>query len=469
MRRIVTASIALLAVALLQGQPPKVDRTKPPETPPLPGFKLPPVGETKLPNGLTVVVVEDARFPVTTIRLAFGSGDKYDPADAPGLAEGVAAVMTQGTKTRTARQIAEEAAAAGGAINASASSDSLTVGASALAENFAKMLDLVADVAQNANFPADEVGLYQQNRKQELMAERSQSEFLAAEKFYEVVFGDNPYARRSPTMAALDKLNGESLSKFRDTYLAPNNAWLILLGKLPARAEVNKLVAAKFGSWKKREIPMIKTPAPPEPKRTITVVDRPGSVQADVMIGQLGLTRLEKDYFPLLVGNTILGGGASSRLFNDIREKKGFAYSVHSAHTPFKQAGLFRTMMQVRNEVVTDAVSSMLEHMEQMGKAPVTSEELSNVKNYLSGNFVMSLETQNGVAAQVANMKVLELPKDYLETYTARIRSTEPDQIQEAAKKIIAPEDATIVVVGDAGKVAPAMEKFGKAEVVKAQ
>jgi predicted Zn-dependent peptidase len=444
-----------------------IDRTKPPETPPLPAFHLPALYETQLPNGLSVVLLQDARFPMVTVRLAFQAGSRFDPAGLPGLAEAAASLLTDGTKSRTSRQIAEDMAAIGGSINAHESPDSLTISASSLSENTRKLLDMVADVARNANFPADEVKLYKDNRLQHLIEQRSQSEYLASEKLDEVVFGANPYGHTNPTPESIQKLDIPALANFRDTYLVPNNAVLIVLGDLPPRADLLKMLTGQFGDWTKRAVPPATMPPIPAPRKSLTLVDRPGSVQADVHVGHLGITRSSPDYFPLTVGSTILGGGTSSRLFNDIREKQGYAYSVYSHHMPLKDAGLFGAAMQVRNEVMAPALTSMLAELGDMAQKPVTATELSDVKNYLSGTFVLRLQTQDGIASQLAIVKTMGLPIDYLENYTTRIRSVEPDQIQSVAKKIIAPDQSAIVVVGDAKQIGPALEKFGKVEVVR--
>lgn len=457
----------LIAAMTLSAQ--KIDRTKPPETGPLPLFKLPPVYETSLDNGLQVVLLEDRRLPLVTVRLGFQAGARFDPKDLPGLSEAVGALLTEGTKSRTSRQIAEELAEIGGALRAASSADSLILYGNALSEHAATLLELLADVTLNANFPEEEVGIHKARRKQELLAERSEPAFWADEKLASVVFGNHPYSRLNPTPESIDQLNRDVLAGFRDRYLAPNNAVLILLGALPPRKDTLDLIRAKFGDWRRKELPAASAPEFPQPSRSITLVDRPGSVQADIRAGQLAVDRTSPDYFPLVVGNTILGGGASSRLFMNIREEKGFAYDVRSSVQARKDAGLFTVITQVRNEVLQDALAALQAEMETMGKQPVAAEELTNVKNYLSGIFVMALETQNGLANQLATVKLMGLPDDYLETYTARIRSVEPPQIQAVARKYITPEDAGIVVVGDASKIREPLEKFGKVTVVKAE
>ena len=226
-----------------------VDRTKAPVTPAIPEYKLPPANESKLPNGMGVVLVEDARFPLVTARLTFQAGSKYDPKDMPGLSEAVATVLTEGTKTRTSRQISEETDVIGGSLSASAGADGFTLAGNALSENLTRLLALMSDVAMNASFPQDEVSLYQQNRIQNLLAERAEPGFLAQEKMSEVVYGSSPYAHIAPTEAAIKKLDPKVLAGFRDTHLIPNNATLLLIGKLPPRADLMKTITQQFGSW----------------------------------------------------------------------------------------------------------------------------------------------------------------------------------------------------------------------------
>ena len=465
MRIQLMGALALAALAPAQ----TIDRTKPPQTGPIPDYKLPPVQESQLPNGMQVVMVEDPRFPLVTVRLLFKAGTKNDLPELPGLAETVGALLPEGTKTRSSRQIAEELAAIGGALTSNTEHDGLTLSGYALSESLPKLIELLADVAINANFPEDEIALRKQNRKQALLAQMANPAFLGNQRFMAVVFGSHPYSHVVPTMASLDKMNRNTLVAFRDTWLAPNNAVLILIGKLPPRADTLKLIEDPFRSWERKELPAAAKATPPAPKRQLILVDRPGSVQADIHIGRLALTRANPEYYPLLLGNVILGGGSSSRLFTDIREKRGFAYDAHTELRPYREAGADVAVTQVRNEVVDQALAAVLEHLDRIAKERVSANELSDSKNFLSGTFLFRLETQNGLASQLATMRLMGLPNDYLEKYTARIRAVDADQVLAAAKKYIAPGNSSIVVVGEAAKIGKALEKFGTVSVTKAQ
>jgi predicted Zn-dependent peptidase len=181
------------------------------------------------------------------------------------------------------------------------------------------------------------------------------------------------------------------------------------------------------------------------------------------------VTRTSPEYYPLMVGRMILGGGSTSRMFVDIREKEGFAYDAHAEQSPNREAGTFAAVTQVRNDVVEPALKAVIGELERMEKERVSAEELSNAKNLSSGSFLLHLETQNALADQLVMMRNIGLPNEYLEKFTSRVRAVEPDQVQAAAKKYMAPEQSVIVVVGDASKIKSALEKFGTVTVTKVE
>jgi zinc protease len=457
--------LAMSLPAMAQG----IDRSKPPDTPPLAPYKLPAVFETKLSNGLQVMLAGDRRFPLVTLRIGFRAGSRFDPSGQAGLSEMAASLLKSGTPTRSARQIAEELAAIGGTLDASNSLDSLTVSGSALAEHASKLLDVAADVIRNASFPQEEIDLRKQNRLQELEHQLSQSDVLASRKLNAMVFGEHPYARTMPTRQSIQSIRREDLAGFRARLLVPSNAALILIGAIPPQQRALAMIGERLESWTGKPPDSGKTPAIPDPARSITLIDRPGSAQVDIRIGHVSVNRNHPDHFPLLVGNTILGGGASSRMFVNIREKQGFAYQVGSHHGPLKDAGLLTVVTQVREEVLEQALTAVLAEMDRMVKQPVEKEELSGAKNLLNGMFVMLMANQDGLAAQLATLKLNGVQNDYLEKYVTRVRSVEPELIQKAASKYINTAEASIVVVGDASKIAGAVEKFGKVVVEKVQ
>ncbi len=444
-----------------------VDLTKPPVSRDPRPYKLPPVFETKLPNGLTVMLAEDGRFPLVTAQLVFLAGNKRDPKNIPGLAASVASMMMQGTTARTYQQIAEELDSMGGTMNVSTGADSLTVDASVLAENAGRVLELISDISRNAIFPSNELNLHKQNRKQTLLLQHSQPAYMSNEAYRILIFGDAPYAHIGPTAEAIDKLDRKTLEDFRNALLVPNNAYLILVGKLPARAQILMTIADEFGSWQQKPVPAYTSPKPPESKRQLVLIDRPGSVQADMRLGRIATTYNDSAFFPEFVASIIEGGTTSSRLFLDIREKRGYAYDVHTEVSALADGGNFSTVTQVRNEVAADALEGIIGHLDKLANEPVEKQELTDAKSYANGVFLLGMEPQRGLADKLAQMRVMNLPKNYLETYTTRINSVEPDQIEAAAKKYIAPETDTIVVVGDASQIEEQLKKFGTFKVIR--
>lgn len=443
-----------------------VDRSKPPETPPIPDLKLPNIERFQLPNGLHVIAAEDRRFPLTTFRIAFLAGSKYDPKDLPGLSDSVAALLNQGAGSRTAQQIAEQAADLGGAITAASTPDTLTIYGSCLSGNTSQFLALLSDVARNASFPDDEVQLQKQNRLQTLRAERSQADYLGREALSDVLFAGHPYSHIGPTEQALGLLTKQAVQDFRDTYLVPNNGYLVLVGQLPPTDELKKMITDQFGSWAQKSLPAYQPAAIPGNAKKLILVDRPGSVQANIFSAHLAPTYGAPEFFPLAVGETVLGGGTNSRLFQDIREKRGFAYDAHAENEPLKETGVVTAVTEVRNEVVETAVQALDDDLAAISKQDVSSIELMDAKNSSAGRFILRLERQAGLADQIVRVETMGLPKDYLEMFTTHVRSVEPDQIR-ATGKYWSPEDATLVVVGDAQKIQKSLEKYGSVQLTK--
>ncbi|MBS1830395.1 MAG: insulinase family protein [Acidobacteria bacterium] len=455
--------ILFAAAVALMGQ------SKPPETPPLQPFKLPQIKERKLGNGLTILLVDDQRFPLVTLRMGFVAGSRFDPPNKTGLSETVASLLKEGTATRNSRQIAEELADIGANLDASSSADGLTVSGNVLSAQLPALLDLTADVVRNANFPEDEIKLRKQNRAQELAFQRSQSSTLASEKVRSMLFGAHPYSKTLPSPQTVNAITRADLTSFRDRLLTPANSVLVLIGAIPPESKTLELLKARFESWTNKPVPTPPGGDIPKPARKLVVIDRPGSAQVDIMTGHVTLTRSNPDFFPLIVGNTILGGGTSSRMFLNLREKEGFAYQANSMHLPFRDSGYFSAITQVRPEVLEPALKGLFAEMDKMAAEPVGAQELTNVKNYLNGFFVIGLESQGGLASQLSTLRIAGAPLEYLEQYVTRIRSVEPDQIQRVAAKYLTSRDAAIVVVGDAAKITKVVEKFGSVEVEKAQ
>jgi zinc protease len=406
------------------------------------------------------VVVEDRRLPLISFRLAFRAGDANDPESRPGLSDMMAHLLTEGTTTRTSRQIAEEVERFGATLAIGSSSDFTTVAASSLSIYADEILALLADVTLNATFPQSEIDLARENTKQLLIQQRAQPNFLASERLSQVVFGQHPYARVSPTPEMLDAMTRDDLSGFRAFTYIPNNAVLMVVGDVerdPIVARIEHL----FGGWQPGTLPDVNFPALPERSaRAIYVVDRPGSAQSNIVIANHGITRTNADYFPMLLMHTILGANASSRLFMNLREEKGYTYGAYSNLDARRLAGTFRATAEVRTPVTGASLHEFFYELNRIRDEAVSAEELKNAKAYLTGVFPIRIETQDGLVDQLVSIRMYELPSDYLKTYRDQINAVTAEDIQRVAQKYVRPGEAAVVIVGDAAEISDQVKPY---------
>lgn len=432
--------------------------------PPLPlpvrPIKLPVAFETTLSNGLVVVVVEDSRLPLVSYRLALRTGDAHDPPELPGLMDMLTGLLTEGTESRTSREIADEVARLGATLQAGANSDYTTVAASSLETFSENILELLADVALRPVFPPAEVELAKQNTKESLKQQRAQPSFLAGEMVARVMFGEHPYHVTTPTPESIDATTRERLVEFHRATFVANNAVLFVAGAVQ-QDSILQHVESLFGNWQRGDVAGDNFPAPPaRTSRCAYIVDRPGSAQANIVISNAGITRTSLDYFALLVMHTVLGANASSRLFMNLREEKGYTYGAYSSLDARRTAGTFRATAEVRTLVTGDSLKEFFYELERIRNEPVSGKEIADAKSYLTGVFPLRLETQEGLVDQLVQIKMFGLPEDYLEIYRNRIQAVTIPQVQEVARKYVRPDEAAIVIVGDGAQLADQVKPY---------
>jgi zinc protease len=431
---------------------PEFLREPPPPLPPR-SIKLPTAHETQLSNGLVVVVVEDKRLPLVSYRLALRTGDAHDPADLPGLMDMLTGLITEGTQTRSSREIADEVARLGATLQAGANSDYTTVAASSLSTFSQNILELMADVALRPVFPENEVELTRQNTKESLKQQRAQPSFLAGEMVARVMFGNHPYSITAPTPTSIDATTRERLIEFHRSKFIANNAVLVVAGDVNPDSLLQQ-IEELFGKWEQGDVAGDNFPPPPQRSaRTAYLVDRPGSAQSNIVIANSGIKRTSPDYFPMLVMHTVLGANASSRLFMNLREEKGYTYGAYSSLDARRTAGTFRATAEVRNPVTGDSLKEFFYELNRIRNEPVSAKEIADAKSYLTGVFPIRLETQEGLIDQLVQIKMFGLPDNYLEIYRNRIQAVTIEQIQDVAIKYIKPDEAAIVIIGDGSQL----------------
>lgn len=422
----------------------------------------------KLANGLEVVLVESHNIPKFTGQLYFRSGNSAAP-EAPGLADLTAEVVRTGTAHRTSRQIEQTLRRIGADLGASAGTDTSYISFAGLNDFASELLKLVAELAREATFPAEEFERERRQLHESVRIERTTPSFLANERLRHVLFGAHPYAVVAPSEAQVAAFRREHLVDFYRQHYKPASALLVLVGDFSSAAMLGE-VESIFSGWTGGEVPAPPDPPLPEIRgRHVHFVHLPEAVQAQVLIGNRSITRKHPDWLRLSLANSIYGGAFNSRLVMNIREAKGYTYSPRSGSHPLRRHGYFSVHAAVRNDVVAATLTEMFYELDRMRSLPVGEDELADARNYLSGVFSLGLATQDGLAGQLSGVYLDRLPEDYLEMYRQRIRALTADDVMAAARAWFDSANAQIVVVGDRAHIAQQAALFGDAAFYDAQ
>lgn len=457
---------ALQAKTILHAGAGEAWRKQPPSLPPPRPFKLPNITTYKLDNGLTVQLVENKRFPWITANIGIKAGSTFESTDKLGLADMTADMLTEGTESKKSREIADAIDFIGGGLKASSDYDYSLVGASCLSKYTDQMFDLLSDVLLHPSFPQEELSLKKANLIQELAMKRSEPDFLVEERFNKVLFGNHPYAVVAPTPQTVQAITRQDLIDFHKRFYLPNESVLIVIGNFD-EAKIKNLIASHFGGdWKPGILPGTKVALmPSQHGRHIYLVNRPDSVQSAIRLGNISIKKSDPDFFPMMVANEILGGATQARLFLNIREQKGYTYGAYSAIEARKQPGSFSAQSAVRTEVTGPSLQEFLYELDRIRNTKVSDKELKDAKAYLVGSFQLGLETESGLAARLLDIKMYDLPDDYLESYVNKVMAVTADDVRRVAHRLIDLDNIVIAVVGDAKKVKPELEYFGPVEV----
>jgi zinc protease len=448
--------LALLAVA-------QIETTPPPPAPPRP-VQIPKPAESTLPNGLRVIVVEKHSIPLVAARLLVRSGTEADPGDLPGLAEMTATLLTKGTKTRNAEQIAREVEALGATLDSGAGWDNSFVAVSVMSSKLPKAMGYMADVVLHPTFANDELERERQQQLDAIRVALKQPRSLARRVAAQVVFGGLTYSRIGATLESAEKMKRDDLVAFHKEHYEPYNAILVLAGDItPAAA--TKLAQEHFGSWKSEQTGGHGFVPGQYPKPRVVVVDLPNAGQAVVAVSRLGLARTDPQYALAQVANSVLGGGYSSRLNLEIRVKRGLTYGAGSGFDFRAQQGPFTATVQTKNESAAEVAKLIVAEMERLATEPVPAEELTPRKATLIGQFARSLETNAGLARRVAELALYRIDLGEIDRYIPAVESVTAAQVEQFAKEHLG-GPSSIVIVGDAKKMLDAVKKeFPQAEV----
>lgn len=428
-------------------------RKTPPVLPAPKSFKLPHIEEYKLPNGLKIKLVEDHRVPFLTAAIGIKSGTTIEPDDKHGLAAMTADMLTEGTKNLTSKQFAEEVEFLGGKVGVNASHDFTIASTSGLSQYKDKLFSLFAEAVLNPAFNEKELDLAKNNALEALKIERSKPGKLADERFSSVVFGKHPYAVVFPKPEHIESISRQDLVDFHKQHYLPNISTMVVIGDFQA-GEIKPLIAKYFGNWKPGNLASADFSEPPKHTgKRIYLVNRPGSVQSSIKLGNLGLERTSPDYYAFVVTNQVLGGSGGSRLFMNLRENKSYTYGAYSSTGSCVDRASVAARTDVRNDVTGHAIQEMLYELGRIRNIRTSDKELSDAKSYLIGNFQLGLETQSGLAQKILEGTLFNLPDNYLETYSNQIAAVDAERIRAVARKYLDLDNLVITVVGDAQKI----------------
>jgi len=276
------------------------------------------------------------------------------------------------------------------------------------------------------------------------------------------MFGDHPYSVVAPTIESIDRSSRPDFVNFHRQNFVPNNAVFVVVGDVNYDEVVNRLESL-FSTWNKGDELKTNFPAPPvRTKRTAYLVDRPGSAQSNIVIANSGITRTSADYFPMLLMHTVFGATASSRLFMNLREEKGYTYGAYSNLDARRSAGTFRSTAEVRTQVTGDSLKEFFYELDRIRNDRVSDKEIGDAKSYLTGVFPIRLETQEGLIDQLLQIKMFGLPDNYLDTYRRNIQSVTREQIQTVANQYVRPDEAAIIIVGDAAQLTEQIKPYAE-------
>jgi len=410
------------------------------------------IKRTVLPNGLTVLHVERHNLPIVMVTLLVKASPLDESPDKAGLANLTAELLTEGTKKRKATDISEEIEFIGASLGASVDSDYTLITLSVLKKDIAKGFELFSDIALNPTFPEEEIKRNKELIKGSLKQSGEDPSFIANRAFKKAVYGELPYGRLvTGVIETIDAVRKEDILRFHSELYRPNNTLLSVVGDLSGD-ELNSLIARFLLEWKAGEI--AKRPSLPAPvkKRETILVDR-DLTQANIILGHGGVSRGNPDYYAVSLMNYILGGGGfSSRLMQTVRDEMGLAYDIRSFFAPYKEGGLFKVVVQTKNESANTVINVIDEQVKRIRAEQITDQELEDAKAYLTGSFPRRLDTNRKIADFLAVVEFYGLGLDYVEKYPQYIKSITKADVLRVAKKYLE-TDLVTVVVGRQSKI----------------
>ena len=447
LRRSRPAQLALSVAWLFAAHTALADKQAPPAAAPPRPFTLPVHQDAALDNGARVTTAAYGSVAKAAVVLFIRGGNAEETAQQTWLADLMGSSLGEGTRSRPAAQLAEEAAAMGGDLQVSVEPDQTTIMLEVLSEFAPRAIALVADVARNPAFPPADVARVKSDLVRKLAIFRTQSQQLAQEAFSGALYPDHAYGRVLPTEALLGSYTVDQVRAYYTEHVGAARSHLYVAGRFDAAA-VQKAARDALGDWARGPEPQPVKTAPPATS-SVRVVDRPGAVQSTLIVGLQVATPRSDDYVPLLVTDGLLGGSFGSRITSNIREQKGYTYSPFSAvRTPEGNAS-WSEQADVTTNVTGASLTEIFKEIDRLRGEPPGADELRSVQSYLAGVFVLRNSTRQGIVRQLNFLERHQLTDDYLRNFAQRVWAVTPADVQRIAVTYLDPKRMTIAVVGD--------------------
>lgn len=419
-------------------------------------YRLPPVEEFRLENGLRVVVVSQQSMPVVTARLVMDAGAEHEPAAKNGLAVLTGALVPEGTAAMSGPELAERMERLGAQFQTGAGQNLAFAAVTALKPVFAEALGLAAGAVMAPAFPERDFARVRQQAVTAYVQSQATVEGLGNETFWRAVFAPaSPYARPTGgTAATLGTLTRDDVVDWHRRMYVPGNATLLLVGDVTPD-EARRMAREAFGGWR-GDAPRLSpsaNPLRPLQRTRVVLVDRPGSVQSHIRIGVGSVGAEDPDVVRLQVLAQVLGGSFAARINQNLRERHGWTYGAFANFSPLRGAGLLLINSSVRTNATDSAVSESVREFRRLVEEPVPAEEMSSSTGNMVGSFPTSVQTVQGLAARMQNLIVWGLPLDYYGTYREKLGAVTAADVASVGRDRLNPGALTVVVAGDLAQI----------------
>ncbi|MFQ6116450.1 MAG: M16 family metallopeptidase [bacterium] len=446
-------SLVLATPALTQKQtPPKGGTPK--------DFTLPRKQTLTLKNGLRATLVPYGTLPKVSVRIVVRVGNLNESENEIWLADLTGDLMKEGTASRSAEQIAQEAASMGGEVNISVGPDRTNISGDVLSEFGPDLIKLLADIVRNPLLPESELDRLKKDMIRNLSIQKTQPRSMTREKFRKLMYPDHPYGRIFPTEEMIQSYTVEKIRSFHQANFGAARTHVYAAGRFNSK-KMKSAIRKAFSDWSEGPAPLTNIPSP-ESKRAIHLIDRPDAKQSTIYIGLPVIDPSHEDYVALLVTNTLLGGAFASRITSNIREDKGYTYSPFSQISTRYRDAYWVEIADVTTDVTGPSLREIFYEINRLQDEPPSEEELQGIQNYMAGTFVLQNSSRFGIIGQLSFLDFHGLDESYLTEYVRNVHAVTPEQVQNMARTYLRDEEMTIVIAGDRNKIYDQVSNYGQ-------